>query len=202
MAGGPGFEKGRSASNALENQHSGLAAGPDVAGTCEKRTGISCTVAGNADRARKAWAVGRVGRVETDVVYAPTESAAKARLISHIMDAWDTSFIAAAKIARARRCPERDVQLARRSPLAEHMPPRLLQMVVHAYGGLSLKAGYREHYYTRTDDRDMLQLVHVWGMFSGPHGAGRWGGCAYFYLTELGKRVAAGEQPLYPGCAA
>ena len=82
--------------------------------------------------------------------------------------------------------------------MADRMGSALLHMVVHAYGGHRLNAGYRDHFYTHVTDAEMCRLVSEWGMFTGPY---RWvatGDHAYYYLTELGRTVAAGEQPLYP----
>lgn len=156
---------------------------------------ITCTEA--RGRVRKAWICGRLLGEGTGTYFAPTAGKARTQLISDIMDAWDVPFIEAAKGVRVSREPRRDVLLPPRWRLAAHMPEHLLHMVVHAYGGKSLNSGYRDYFYTATDDPDMLQLVHVWGMFCRPHHVR--GGYGYFRLTDLGKRVAAGEQPLYPG---
>ncbi len=152
-------------------------------------------------RTRKAWITTVRGHDGESCCYAETAAAARAETISDVRDVFECAFIEAARAVRVRRARHLDVHLPERHPLAERMPPRLLHMIVHAYGGKSLRAGQRGYFYTSGSDLDMCRLVFEWGMFSGPH---RNGICdddyGYFYLTGLGRLVAAGEQPLYPRC--
>lgn len=160
---------------------------------------------GEGRRMRMAWAVLTTAHAACDgpsIVYAPTREKARAQTIASMRDAWDCGFMDATRAIRSiRRAPERDVALPPRHPLAGQIGDKLLALIVHAYGGKSLKAGRRDHFYTRTDDTELVELTRL-GLFergrtwpatvSGgePH--------AYFLLTDLGKLVAAGEQPEYP----
>jgi hypothetical protein len=156
-------------------------------------------------RKRLAWAI-RTTRHDIidpdDIYFAPTRSKARARLIADLIGDSDLSFAQAAREVRyVVRAPHRDVALPPRHPLAEQIGQALLDNVVHAYGGKSLKAGYRDYFYTTTDDPELVRLVEL-GLFrmgkpvpfsfagGKPH--------AYFTLTALGRLVAAGEQPEYP----
>ena len=69
----------------------------------------------------------------------------------------------------------------------------------HAYGaGKYFNEGYREYFCTHSGNLQLLRLAWEFGLFHGPRCAD---GAAYFNLTELGKRVAAGEIKTYPGYA-
>lgn len=158
------------------------------------------------ERIRLAWAVVTTSHEPHDppsIVFAPTRSAARALAISQMRDAWDCTFMAAARAIRSlRRAPESDVNLPLRHALAAQIDAKLLDIVVHAYGGKQLRAGHRDHFYTRSDDPDLLRLVEL-GLFQlGPEYDARRGADTvphrYFLLTETGKLVAAGEQPEYP----
>lgn len=156
-------------------------------------------------RRRMAWAVLTRAHAACDgpsIYYAPTRAKARAQVIADIRDAWDCGWMDAAKTIRSlRRAPERDVVLPPRHELADRIGEKLLGLVVHAYGGKSLRAGYRDHFYTRADDADLLALTSL-GLFQKgrqyPASASGGEPYAYFVLTDLGKRVAAGEQPEYP----
>lgn len=155
-------------------------------------------------RIRLAWAVRTTSHEAHDassIYFAPSRAKARALCISDIQDAWSCTWLEAAEdITSIRRAPDRDVTLPPRQALAEQIGEKLLHIVVHAYGGKSLKAGYRDYFFTHADDADLLQLTSL-GLFtkgetlpSRSHGAGM----AYFTLTEMGRTVAAGEQPEYP----
>jgi len=158
------------------------------------------------ERHRLAWAVRTDAHAvfdPDDCVFAPSRSKARALIISHILDAWGCTWIEAAKsVIHVRRWKERDVVLPSRHPLAQEIGPKLLDCVVHAYGGKRLRAGYRDYFYTHSTDAELMALVEH-GLFTkGPDvpasRAGTEVAHAYFFLTDLGKLVAAGEQPEYP----
>ena len=159
----------------------------------------------SATRRRMAWAVRTTSHEPRDghsIYYAPTRAKARAKVISDIRDAWHCTFMeAATNITSIRRAPESDVPLPPRHPLAEQIGDKLLHLVVHAYGGKSLRAGYRDHFYTHSDDAELVELTRL-GLFEKgremPTRASGGRPHAYFLLTDLGKLVAAGEQPEYP----
>lgn len=155
-------------------------------------------------RIRLAWAIRTTShevRDSSSIYFAPTRAKARALIISAIQDSWGCTWIrAAAGITSIRRAPEKDVQLPPRHALAEQIGDKLLQIVVHAYGGKSLKAGYRDHFFTNTNDADLLTLTEA-GLFSKGRehpAASRDEPMAYFILTDLGRLIAAGEQAEYP----
>lgn len=157
------------------------------------------------DRLRKAWAVLTISHEPRDgpsIYFAPTRAKARAAMIADIRDAWGCTFMEAAEVIRSiRREPARDVRLPPRHTLAQQLGDKLLHIVVHAYGGLGPRAGHRDYFYTRSDDAELLALVKA-GLFSkGREYDARRGADtvphAYFLLTDLGKTVAAGEQPEY-----
>lgn len=156
-------------------------------------------------RLRKAWAIRTTSHDicdPDDIKYAPTRAKARAAVIDNMRDAWGCSWLAAAEaITSIRRAPERDVVLPARHPLADQIGAKLLDNVVHAYGGTGLKAGYRDYYYTSSDDSELLELADLGLFLRGQVVPKAFGGekpYAYFHLTDLGKQVAASVQPEYP----
>lgn len=147
-------------------------------------------------RVRKAWCVSIPDASE--IIFSPTAKKARSAGINYMMENWGFTFLEASRLVRARRAKDMDKTFPDRSEFATRMPSALLHMVVHAYGGTSPRAGYRNHFCTHVYDREMCRLVFEWGMFTGPHHSDS---CcddlAFFYLTELGRNVAAGEQRLY-----
>jgi hypothetical protein len=156
-------------------------------------------------RLRMAWAVLTSAHEACDapsIYFAPTRPKVRAKVIADIQDAWDCSWLDGAEMIRSiRRAPESDVVLPLRHELAEKVGDKLLHIVVHAYGGKRLRAGNRDHFYTRSDDADLVALVQL-GLFEKgadvPSRMSEGEPYAYFHLTDLGKLVAAGEQPAYP----
>ncbi len=134
-------------------------------------------------------------------VYAPNASKARAQVISMVRDAWDCSFRDALQtVGCVARLPDRDVALPHRHPLAGSLSHKILHCVVHAYGGLGLKAGYRDHFYTSANDWVMRAalyhcLFHVLRVDKGRDGRPD---MIMYELTDLGRNVAHGEQPTYP----
>lgn len=157
------------------------------------------------DRLRKSWAYRSTGGEPHDppgIVFAPTRPKARASIIANIRDAWDCSWLEAAQaITSLRRAPDRDVLLPERHPMADTLCAKHLHAVIHAYGGTGLQAGYRDHYYTTSDDPDLLALTQA-GLFApGRQMPPRISGGrphTYFHLTELGRQVAASLAETYP----
>ncbi len=151
-------------------------------------------------RLRKAYSVTVVGCGE-QIVFAPTGSKARSQVISSVRDAWDISFREALNVVRGSlRTPSCDVVLPPRHPLASSLNPDILHCVVHAYGGVGLRAGYRDHFYTSRDDWQMEAALYH-GLFRVHRiDKGRYGepDMIMYGLTDLGRNVARGEQPIYP----
>jgi len=147
-------------------------------------------------RTRKAWSVKFKGYPAT-TCYAPSASVARAQAIDDVRDAWGCTWgEALQEVERISRAPECDVTLPDRHPLAAQLVPEILHCVVHAYGGKSLKSGYRDHYYTTINDW-CLRAALYHGLFKACR---RNGAPDYimYVLTDLGKNVAAGEVDTYP----
>lgn len=156
-------------------------------------------------RVRLAWAIRTTSHGISDapdIRFAPTRGKARASIISDMRDAWNCDWIDAAKeITSIRRAHERDIILPRRHHLARILKPEVLDIVVHAYGGRGVKAGYRDYFFTSNDDPDLRALVDA-GLFrigqTYPRERNPDQAMTYFHLTDLGRLVAAGEQPAYP----
>ncbi len=154
-------------------------------------------------RLRKAWAVWPDWADNTyyrDIVYAETAPKARYRAWSSWSDCYPDLSIIDVHVRRARH---RDVILPHPHRLVAELTAKQRGMVSHAFGCDRHGNGYRDHYCTSPADRDMLHLAWELGLFDGPFGekaygdTGIWGG-AFFYLTELGKEVAASMLPDYP----
>jgi hypothetical protein len=165
-------------------------------------------------RIRKAWVV-RVYARATDrylgvpaeleeLVHASTASRARAEMIERLQDCRDLSWRQAMDLVSVRRAPEGDITLPPRHRLADELPPRLLDIVRHAYGAARGWPWSRGHFCAMPSNLDLLHLSWEWGLFTGPHGeradgdTGPWIG-AFFYLTDLGREVAGSTVPTYPG---
>lgn len=67
------------------------------------------------------------------------------------------------------------------------MSPHWIDTMKHAYGFDSSSPGFREHYCTSVDDKDMCEMVAE-GWFGGPHRVGEVGdGYGVYYLTDKAK---------------
>lgn len=152
-------------------------------------------------RIRKAWDVWPVWADdgERDHIFAETSSKARAAAYRR----WnDTTRVTFQEII-VRRAKHKDMALPVEHRLVSEMTHQQRHMVSHAFGADRNGNGYRDHYCTAPSDRDMLKLAWEFGLFTGPWGeraygdTGIWGG-AFFYLTDLGKTVAASMLPTYP----
>ncbi len=144
-------------------------------------------------RVRKAWSLTHPDSINPSTAWASTPARAKAQYCADL-DGY-RPFGEIVRSLRCRRDPARDKIIPPRHPLAGQLAPRLLGMIVHAYGGTGDDAGWRGHYYTDLDDTDMQALVyHTIFEPSSPIRDGY----RYYTLTSLGRRIAAGEQPQYP----
>ena len=136
-----------------------------------------------------------------NIVYAPTASAARAKVISNVRDAWGCTFREALEeVGRARRHSAHDVILPDRHPLTPALGEKVLHCVVHAFGGTGSGAGSRDHFYTDADDWVMRAalyhcLFRVRRIDKRKYGLP---GMIMYELTDLGKNVALGEQKTYP----
>ncbi len=144
-------------------------------------------------RLRKAWTVRVRGYADPATYFAP--SAGKARVM-----AWREVDIDGLRIidVTAKRAPHLDVILPARDPLADRLTDEERHCLLHAFGGNGdpIKAGYRDHFYTRRDDPPLVALAGH-GLMK-PMPGEKWGeGMTYFVLTEEGKRVALSMVPEY-----
>lgn len=153
-------------------------------------------------RIRKAWAVWVRGGWpgEHTTVFAST--AWKARYAAYL--GWDWRPYLKITDIRVRRAAHRDIRLPPLHRLVADLTPQQRQIVSHAYGRDRNGNGYRSHYCTAPGNVDLLRLSWEYGLFTGPHGERAYGDTdpwvgAFFYLTELGKHVAASMLPTYTG---
>jgi len=159
----------------------------------------------DAPRRRLAWAIRTASHDicdPPDIRFAPTRAKARASIVADMRDTWNCTWIEAARgVTSIRRAPKHDVTLPPRHHLAQILRPAIVDIVVHAYGGRGLKAGYRDYFFTNQDDADLRALVDA-GLFrvgqKYPRAFDPDQVMAYFHLTDLGRLVAAGEQPEYP----
>jgi hypothetical protein len=146
-------------------------------------------------RLRKAWEVRLKWSDDSDIRYAATAS--KARYSAYLD--WSDSYCSLTLMhIQVKRAAYADVTLPDEHRLVAELTEEQRDIVAHAYG-----KGRRNHFCTEPGDINMLRLAWEFGLFSGPHGEreyGRtpgWAG-AFFYLTSLGKQVAASMLPTYP----
>lgn len=150
-------------------------------------------------RLRKAWTVRLAGCQDNDIRFA--ETASKARYSAYLdwLDSFHSLTFMQISVKRAAHA---DVILPDEHRLVADLTERQRDMVTHAFGQED-RHGYPDHFCTEPGDLDMLRLAWEFGLFSGPYGEreyGRtpgWAG-AFFYLTSLGKEVAASMLPTYP----
>lgn len=152
-------------------------------------------------RTRKAfdYTLHTSGETFRGTIYAPTYSAARYDMFYNLSDAWSINFKDFLRMRPSiKRAPWNDVELPERHTLASVLTKEQLHCVVHAFGGSSIKAGYRDYFYGQADDRDLCRCADL-GLFTrcevntASHGRDM----AYFMLTPLGKEVAKGESTLY-----
>lgn len=154
-------------------------------------------------RIRKAYAVRIVGYDYPYEIYAPNGSKARARVIANLRDAWGWTFREALRnVAGAYRHSYRDVHLPPRHPLATTLSKRVLDCVVHAYGGTGLRAGYRDYFYAGADDWVMQAALYhgLFRVYRVDKGRDGRPDMIMYELTDLGRNVAAGEVKTYPEC--
>ncbi|RVT91364.1 hypothetical protein EOD42_22175 [Rhodovarius crocodyli] len=154
-------------------------------------------------RHRKAYEVRASSADEPDCVYAPTAAKAKAQLVSRMEDCgWSGNLWAELS---ARRLPERDVWLSHPHPVLERLTDDEKHAIAHAYGVTSRNPGYRDHFATHASDMTLLRLAYEELIFT-PPAASRMNpsfldgtpDMVFFYLTDLGKAVAASMVETYP----
>lgn len=151
-------------------------------------------------RIRKAWDVWPdwADDGERDHVFA--ENSGKARSMAYRR--WNDCTSVKMTEINVRRAKHKDVALPHEHRLVADLTSKQRNMVAHAFGCDRHGNGYRDHYCTAPSDRDMLRLAWEFGLFSGPFGekaygdTGIWCG-TFFYLTALGKEVAASMLPTY-----
>lgn len=154
-------------------------------------------------RIRKAFAVNIDNRDDSDIVYAPTASKARASVMMDLTECgW--SVRDALVSTKVRRSPANDVELPDPHRLVADLDEQDRHIIAHAYGSdvRMGKEGYRDHYCTDPADRRLLRLAWEFGLFTGPHGEKAYGETpgwagAFFYLTELGREVARSMLPTY-----
>ncbi|CAK0740432.1 conserved hypothetical protein [Azospirillaceae bacterium] len=151
-------------------------------------------------RVRKAWLVTVDGFDEAEIVYA--ERAAQARYYVYLECKDVDISVSFAKI-HVHRAQDRDVILPDEHWLVKELTLTQRHIVARAYGYYRRCNVYRGHYYGSPGDMDLLRLSWNFGLFTGPCGERAYGdtgiwGDAFFYLTSLGKEVAASMLPTYP----
>lgn len=151
-------------------------------------------------RLRKAWEVWPTWADdgERDVFYAETSSKARAMAYRRWNDTVPITF----REIVVRRAKHRDVVLPDEHRLVAELTHQQRHMVTHAFGCDRHGNGCRDHYCTDPSDMDALKLAWEMGIFRGPCGEGAYGETpgwcgAFFYLTDLGKTVAASMLPIY-----
>lgn len=154
-------------------------------------------------RLRKAWTVRVRGLDSSNIAFARNASAARASMARSLQDAWDISFVEAVRAISVHRAEGADIILPVRHPVADDLSDREIHCLLHAYGGVGLKAGYRDYFFGSEGNPDLVRLVER-GLMSGPHYAS-WSRSsdfgrrdAYFYLNEMGRQVCLSLQPTYP----
>lgn len=153
-----------------------------------------------ADRIAKAWRVAVEWSDDADVVFARSAGAARYRLMLRLRDCYpDLTF----SQITAWRAPACDRRLPGEHRLVAELSPTDRDVLLGAFGArYGRTPGYRDHFCTAPGDARMLRLAWELGLFSGPFGEGPYGTSpgwagAFFYLTELGKHVAASMLPTY-----
>jgi len=151
-------------------------------------------------RLRKAWDAWPVWAADGERDHFFAETASKARAMAY--REWnDTGSVKFAEII-VRRAKHKDVVLPDEHRLVADLSHQQRRMVAHAFGKDRHGNGYRDHYCIAPGNTDMLHLAWEFGLFTGPWGERAYGdtgmfGGAFFYLTELGKTVAASMLPTY-----
>jgi len=128
----------------------------------------------------------------SDTFYAAT--AAKAR-----MEAWRTmDSIARIADISVSRDAAKDVHLPDRHQIADQLSNEEEHCLLHAFGGNGdpIRAGYRDHFYTRRDDPPLVRLAEL-GLMDPMKGDKFGENMTYFVLTDLGKAVALSLVPEY-----
>ncbi|HLN24748.1 MAG TPA: hypothetical protein VK558_12280 [Patescibacteria group bacterium] len=153
-------------------------------------------------RLRKAWDAWPEWADDGERDHFFAETAGKARAMAY--RSWSNAGSVTFREIIVRRAKHKDVVLPDEHRLVADLSPEQRQMVAHAFGRDRHGSGYRDHYCVDPGNLDMLSLAWEFGLFSGPWGeraygdTGMWCG-AFFYLTELGKLVAASMLPTYGG---
>lgn len=151
-------------------------------------------------RIRKAWTYHIKGFDGEGTTFGATASKARYRVWQDCVDCLPDLRLVDIRVLRDKA---RDIVLPDEHRLLAELTPKQRQIVAHAYGAGAREAGYRNHYCTSPGDRDLLKLSFELGLFEGPHGERGYGETpgwtgAFFYLTSLGRDVAASMVPTYP----
>lgn len=145
----------------------------------------------NATRLRKAWQIRIKWHDATDYFFGRTREMAKREAWRSVCDVLDVRYIDIS----ARRCPERDVVLPARDPVADLLSDEEGHCLLHAFGATHslYQAGYRDYFWTRRDDPPLVALVER-GLMAPASGDPK---MTCFVLTDEGKRVALSMVPEY-----
>lgn len=144
--------------------------------------GFMCWLAERQGRLRKSFIIWRRRDDGRSTVFAPGT---------------DRRPVSLPRNAQAVRNYAGDIVLPFRHRLAADLSANDLRVLTHAYGGgVEFREGYRDHFWTSAGDLRILRLAWEFGLFHNPTRAF---GMACYHLTELGRRVAAGEIKTYPG---
>lgn len=147
-------------------------------------------------RLRKAWWVSSVHWDNPEIEYAPTAPKARYRAWLAATECRDFPL---ADIA-VRRAPEKDVMLPEPHPALADLTEDERHCLLHAFGGDTLKAGHRDHFYTHQGDLPLVRLVEMGLMAMHPANEACFGerDMAFFHLTWMGRRVALSMVSTYP----
>lgn len=146
-------------------------------------------------RLRKAWRVRVSGYDGSDIWFAATAGRARSSAWSRMGDFAPVRIVD----IKVRREKSRDVELPDRHEIVDRLSYQELHCLMHAFGGNNdpINAGYRDYFYTRKDDPNLVKLAEH-GLMS-PMAGDQFGpNMTYFVMTDLGKAVALSMVPEYP----
>lgn len=146
------------------------------------------------DRIRKAWRAWPRGWDTSDIVYAPTASAARVAAWTAISQVFDIKR-SDVQVERAR---DQDVRLPPPDPIVADLSDEERHCLLHAFGATTdpEKAGYRGYFCTHPDDPPLVSLASH-GLMELAKSSFLPEDTALFVLTKRGRHVALSLTPAY-----